>query len=447
MDRLQCYSRRVKSINTLSDSSGFEEVNPSTYIRIAQLQSSPLFPSLRRLELYFTESFGSHVFLFLSPLLDSLEFRDDSGRGFEHTAAGSFLATLSRSPQMLRRIVLSGRMPVEIFKNYFIHFKQLRSLELLDAVFMTDFSLWEVLGTLPSLEILNMEFNDPESYPVHAPENSNYQSGGLRYFDALESLHVTGPSFLIQHLLVIIDSPCLKSISLSPCHPDYADLDLGNILAPSTTIMASKWSQSLKELTVNLYFTSGSIAYRNSKFLMPLTDLYDLHEIQTFILMGWRMEKNNDSLQRLVMSWPKLRTLKLLPSMFVANQAFLSLSNLRVIAENCPKLRTLVIGLDIDTIPPVDISSKSLRHRLEVLNVVGVHQSISQISQECQIQIVRHLDLNFPYLKTIEVRDGKWSGICDLVRLCQDARRGLQEETGSPSRNYSNSCKKKLIGI
>ena len=58
---------------------------------------------------------------------------------------------------------------------------------------MTDFSLWEVLGTLPFLKNFTMEVDDPESLPAHAPENSNRQSGGLRYFDALESLRVTGP--------------------------------------------------------------------------------------------------------------------------------------------------------------------------------------------------------------------------------------------------------------
>ena len=59
----------------------------------------------------------------------------------------------------------------------------------------------ELLGTLPSLENSTMEVDDPESLPAHAPENSNCQNGGLRYIDALESLHVRGPFFLIQHLL------------------------------------------------------------------------------------------------------------------------------------------------------------------------------------------------------------------------------------------------------
>ena len=401
------------------------EVHPSTYIRIAQLQSSAaLFPSLRQLDFYFNESFGSHIFLFLSPLLDSIELYNISG--FEDAIVGPFLATLSKSPQMLRRIVLdSGRMPMDILKESFVHFKNLRSLKLLNAVFMADFSLWEVLGTLPSLENLNMEIDDPESYLVRAPENTNRQSGGLRYFNALESLHVTGPFSLIQHLLGSIDSPCLKSIKISPYQKNSErERDPGDLLTPSMTILASKWSLSLKEVKIGK--DSIGITHRNSKFLMPLVDL---HEIEKFDLVGWRMEKNNDALRCLTMSWPKLKYLGLVSCLSASspNQISISLSNLRIIAENCPELRVLDIELDIDTIPPFDdISSKILCHELEVLVLRGVHQPIAQISLERQIQTARHLDLIFPYVNSInwDAQDRIWSGICDLVKLCQDARRG-----------------------
>ena len=293
------------------------------------------------------------------------------------------MATLSTSPQILRRIILrSGRMPADILENSFVHFKQLRSLQLLDAVFMTDFSLWEVLGTLPSLENFTLKVDDPEFHPAHAPENSNCQSRGSRYFDALQSLHVTGPFFFVQHLLGFIDSQCLKTIEVSPYHNDSErGHDSGDLLIPSLTIVASKWSQSLKEIKIGSHDIIG-INHRNSKFLMPLADL---HEIQKFELVGWRMEKNNDALRRLTMSWPKLRHLELLRSRS-PNQTFISLSNLRIIAANCPELRILDVELDSDTIPPFDdISSKILCHELEVLVLRGVHQSIPQISLECQM--------------------------------------------------------------
>ena len=108
------------------------EVHPSTYFQIAQLQSSTLFPSLRHFEFHFTESSSTHIFLFMSPLLDSPELYNITG--LENTVVGPFMATLSSSPQMLRRIVLNdGQMSVDILQKYFVHFKQLRSLELSNA--------------------------------------------------------------------------------------------------------------------------------------------------------------------------------------------------------------------------------------------------------------------------------------------------------------------------
>ena len=185
------------------------KVHPSTYFRIAQLQTTALFPSLRHLHYNLDHRSISHIFLFLSPLLDSLTLFNI--RGFENTIVGPFLATLSS--QMLSRIVLrSGWISVDNFKKIIVRFKQLRSLELSDAVIMSDSALWEVLGTLPSLANLTLAI-DP---PAHAPKNSNSQSGGPRYFEALECLCLTGSFFLIQHLLSFIDSPCLKSINVYP---------------------------------------------------------------------------------------------------------------------------------------------------------------------------------------------------------------------------------------
>ena len=404
-------------------------VHPSTYVRIAQLQSSAIFPSLRHFHCYLEDMSISHIFLFLSPLLDSLSFSNIGG--FENTVVGPFFATLSSSPQMLSRIVLeAGRMSVDIFMKSFVHFKQLRSLELSDAVFMTDFSLWEVLGTLPSLENLTLEANDPASHPAHAPENSNRRSEGLSYFDALEQLSITGSFFLIQHFLGFINSPCLKQINVSTVidrvrnEHDHAE----DLLTPSMTIVASKWSQSLTGLIISSDPIENGITHRNSKFLTSLTDLL---EIRTFHLLRWTMENSDDAVSVLAKSWPKLESLALGLYQLPLHQTFVSLSTLRILADNCPKLGYLHIPLDISTIPPFDDisscseSSKSFRHNLVVLSLGksgGVH-SPDQTTLQCQIQVARHLDLIFPYLKIISTYDENRSGIRDLVKLCQDVRR------------------------
>ena len=151
---------------------------------------------------------------------------------------------------MVRHIVLrNGEMSVDILKKLIVHFKQLRSLELPDAVFLNDFGLWEILGTLPFLENLTLVAKNPESGPTHAPENLDSQSGGTRYFEVLESLRVTGSSFLIRHLQGFINSPCLKSIEIYPSINKFGKPE--DLLTPSMMIVSSKWSHSLKSLVIS----------------------------------------------------------------------------------------------------------------------------------------------------------------------------------------------------
>ena len=185
-DRLQYYSKKVKFFEFINED--FPPVHPSTYFRIGQLCSSALFPSLCRLSYFLGETSIAHIFLHLSPLLDSLELFNI--KGFENTIVGPFLATLSS--RMLRQIVLrNGELSLDILKKLSVHFKQLRSLELSDAIIMNDLVLWEIFGTLPSLENLTLVANNSASRPTHAPKNPK------TYFETLESLHITAvaPSF------------------------------------------------------------------------------------------------------------------------------------------------------------------------------------------------------------------------------------------------------------
>jgi hypothetical protein len=287
---------------------------------------------------------------------------------------------------------------------------------------MSDFVLWEVVGTLPFLAHLTLKAIDPASHPAHAPENSNSQSGDPKYFEALESLYVMGSFFFIQHLLGFIDSPRLETIKIYPVINGILnehDHEPDNLLSLSMTIVASKWSQSLKFLAINSCYN----LHRYYAIPKSLTFLTDLHQMQTLHLEGWRVE-NVDDMGRLVMSWPKLRTLRVLS----LRQTLTSLSALKIVAEKCPDLQELGIYLDASTIPPFDASSQSLGHKLEILRIEGVHSSFPPIPLECQIQIARHLDLIFPSLKTIQVRraDGFYleSGICELFKLCQNIRLG-----------------------
>jgi hypothetical protein len=419
VDRLQYYSRRVKSFvveDTRPDLDNAPCVHPSTYIRIAQLlQSNPLFPSLRRLTFDMSEMLITYnIFLFLSPRLESLELTSVNE---EHTIV-AILANLSS--QMLRRIVIhDGKMSADFLKS-FAHFKQLRSLEL--SNFSNDFTAWEVLGTLPSLANLTLNAADrtqaySNRHHTHAAENSNSQtqshSGGPNYFDALERLSVTGPFLFIQHLLGLIDSPCLTEIKFYLFSTlNYTEHEFDGDFTPSMVIITSKWSQSLKNLVLD---SSRRTAYMQCYTISNcLLLLMGLHKMQTFHLT-WNMKNMDDEVRRLVMSWPKLTSLHLSRSRAAT---FISLSTLRKIAENCPELRSLQIPLQYDT-ATFDASSKSLYHNLEVLDVLIVSSKGAQPStstaMEYQNQVARYLDFIFPYLTSISIKvapdDVTWLGI------------------------------------
>ena len=94
-------------------------------------------------------------------------------------------------------------MSADILKQSIIRFKQLRSVELSDAVFMSDFGLWEILGTLPSLANLTLKATDPASHPAHAPEIKKIARVGV-------------PSILKLLKVYALRAPFSSNISLVP---------------------------------------------------------------------------------------------------------------------------------------------------------------------------------------------------------------------------------------
>ena len=159
---------------------------------------------------------------------------------------------------------------------------------------MSDFALWEVLGTLPSLQSLTLEAIDPGSHPAHETMTEESSHRGPKYFEALETLSVTGSFFFIQHLLGFIDSPCLATIKVYPVlrrrssfFNDEDEPDYDNHLTPSMTIIASKWPQSLENLLIGSCTNNYVYRYAISKCLMLLKVLHEMH---SFTSAGrWKM--------------------------------------------------------------------------------------------------------------------------------------------------------------
>jgi len=413
------------------------QVVPSTYFRIAQLQSSVFLPSLRHLRCSLEAGSTSYIFLFLSPSLESLEFTNIAGS--ENKFVRPFLDALP-SPMLNRIVLRTGRLSVDAL-TFIAQFKQLRSLELSDAAFMNKFVLCDVIGALPSLANLTLKAisSQAEAHCAYVPERLDSENGSPECFNTLETLRVTGSLRLILDLLNFIQSPGLKSIEVHlaidwklrvyearrgsvQSEPDYD-------FARSIAMVGSKWPQSLENLVIGQYNVGnsnppkpGNCSIFSNSMIVPLMNL---HEMQTFHLKDWKIGQigstnMDDDVRRLVISWPKLTTL-ILP----VDQTPISLLTLRMIAENCPELRYLQTQLDVSTIPPSDTASAALCHKLGVLSMASSLR-FSSTTLQSQVHVARHLDSMFPYLESIKTHFGfntGWLEIYELVKLCQDVRR------------------------
>ncbi|TFK32155.1 hypothetical protein BDQ12DRAFT_728910 [Crucibulum laeve] len=223
--RLFFYTKRVISFTVLDEStkqqskptiaqSNVPQPKPtiaqSTYLRLAQLAPSPLFPSLKHLHVPSVKASLAHIFLFMSPSLRSVELGDIGPGGDALEIATSFLATLPWEAPKLQRLVLHGSSHISIDDlHHIVHFKQLKSLELRNIVSIQDFTLFERLGhKLSKLEHLLVE-----TYPL------NYENVLPRVesmFENLCSLQVTALPSMIHDLLLTITSRRLQTLTLTP---------------------------------------------------------------------------------------------------------------------------------------------------------------------------------------------------------------------------------------
>ncbi|KAF8816027.1 hypothetical protein BYT27DRAFT_7333574 [Phlegmacium glaucopus] len=290
-DRLENYARKVKVFKAMPSDTKGPKVVPPTYIRIAQLQSSALFPSLRHLCCSLEAGSTSHVFLFLSPSLELLELTNTAGS--ENTLLGLVLDTLA-SP-MLKRIVLrNGWLSCSTLESI-AQFRQLRSLELAPSDTVYDPASWEVIGTLPFLVNLTLKVinSQAERQPHwgYTWEGSNNKSGGPKCFNALETLHITTFFPLILHLLNLIESPCLNSIEIHPaiewelvkdnCERGRLEKDFLDAIA----MVGSKWLQSLEKFVIGQHSVGDAEQFQlhfYHTFSNSITKfLTDLHGMQS----------------------------------------------------------------------------------------------------------------------------------------------------------------------
>ncbi|KAF8986922.1 hypothetical protein BDQ17DRAFT_1375596 [Cyathus striatus] len=197
-------------------------------------------------------------------------------------------------------------------------------------------------------------------------------------------------------------------------------------------VICSRWP-CLQEFEMSLSDATGE----DRTFELPscyLSPLRSLIKLESFRLENWKADQAFKAMIRsLAPYFPKVKKLDFPLGKFISS---IDLRTLQVIAENCPALLSLQVGMVINDIGENDfvISEKNRgsTHPLQVLcvgsdpgSVADGHSKFAE-NRTQMLKLARTLDIMFPRLKSITTYVGQasdfWKGIWDFLKLCHSVR-------------------------
>ncbi|TFK31057.1 hypothetical protein BDQ12DRAFT_672144, partial [Crucibulum laeve] len=189
------------------------------------------------------------------------------------------------------------------------------------------------------------------------------------------------------------------------------------------------WADSLQDLTLSLDDRYSSLAASDPAFALPenfFLSFECLHSLELLDIEKWSINNLSSFLPRVAKGWPKIRTLHL-P---LEHGPGVGLDVLRAIADSCADLRSLKVGVDLSSLPPLSEecgASFALRHELNILSVnsfCGISHGKKGI-----ILIARYLNILFPYLKmelasmtNFQEASEMWKEVYEFVQAFQLVR-------------------------
>ncbi|KAK7435423.1 hypothetical protein VKT23_019684 [Stygiomarasmius scandens] len=396
-------------------------VLPSVYLRLAQCRPKPL-PHLMRFNCPCSTAAITETLLFLSPLLERVEFKNVSTVA-KTANIEMFLSFLADESVSLQSLYMEGNASKSLLSSI-CHFKQLRSLELLggrDNV-IDEEDLVNLGASLPHLTKLSLEANVSSSTQSR-PEETHL-------FSNVNDLTLFGSTTSISSILKIISAEQLEKFELHI--PETSDSDQPHIQYVVNQA-ASRWSQTLSSLKIYLTdgndvdsrgwgddSTNGSDLSINH-FLQPIYQ-HPWPNLKVLTInrdLGWSC--SNGEITKLVSTWPLLKELEL--SLNAPKYTQLpTLSSLYTIAHYCPDLVSLRITLNLRDVKDIHIhlsSSSFIPHHLDHLFIDTEH-AVDDI-----ILLIQHLDTVFPYLQSLLGRkdaQSDWVEIQRILKLCQKVR-------------------------
>jgi hypothetical protein len=242
-------------------------------------------------------------------------------------------------------------------------------------------------------------------------------------FSTLQTFEVDGTFDLIQILVDKVSSSDLQALSINVTKQEAEEDSLDWLQCITVTNMMTLLTHSIQNwhnslVSVSLTNDSGKILSLPSTVFEKLVLRPDMEHLE---ISGMHIASMDHTLHRLQEVGNSQLEFLLLP--IHCSTAGISLAELRLIAEACPRLR--FVRCPFKNLSNVK-ASDPLSHPLEVLLVNDAEGQIGGNSNAIR-EIAHYLDSIFPNLVSIGTyRNAEelqhWRSIFDLVKLCQAVR-------------------------
>ncbi|KAI0356991.1 hypothetical protein OH77DRAFT_187499 [Trametes cingulata] len=417
--RFARYARRVRKLHYQCTEGPSERVRQRTFaalVRGAARLGSPLLPRLEELSwLQFSQDVAQYLH-FLSPSLRRVTVYVQVGhrtgptlppptppgpplqsdRGARH--AGGLLRVLDEMSPDVEELSLEGmELPTPTSLEPLSAFKRLRSLHL-GSVAAPVSVILSYCAAMPNLSSLSVDL-------TRCNTNLHLASHKVRPQDeptlhALEVLRVVGTPSCIEELLCAVDSPRLRSVSISLSIPEH-DRTGGT---RGLGLLGSRFSASLQTVRVHYKRTSARAAAAHARpfaqYAQPLLPLRNTRECSLTIEDVAPIRMTDADVQTMAEAWPALTTLEILLRSSAgagAPTALPSITALGAFARVCPHLTSLRIPMsqDVSALEAVETTRSSApdgrAHGLRTLWL-----SAAWFTREESRRVMRHLEQTFP---------------------------------------------------
>ncbi|KAH8824025.1 hypothetical protein DL96DRAFT_244991 [Flagelloscypha sp. PMI_526] len=390
------------------------------YVIARSCPTSPLFPSLRRLEvrdaitLPFWTIMSAHLHVLLSPSLHSLslesttELEDaaDWELKYLERQEATFIRTVPRFSPHLRNIEIlgyatKGHVPVA-FGYAFERWKSMQTVCFSNCTILSVEGV-QALSQLEELTTLHVA--------VHKLPNLPSFSG----FPSLRQLFLTADDLNCSSLIRTVSSKVLRHFEWScPFHlgPNLPTQDTRPYLP---VLVHVSFPRAIEILAVDL---TDPVVAVSADTLQILHNFSNLEELRLNVHAGFNIK--DDDIRNLVESIPRLKQMTLTGDPFGrpppdGHQPGITLGALLSVAQHLPKLRNLT--LPINTSHPIQIPTipvgMTFVSKLEYLSIGGRPPRPEPVAP-----VAFYLATLFPVLKSVEgtqFGDRTWKSVNDMI--------------------------------